>query len=132
MNFFVAIEDIIDDCVSVENEVYDCNRSVLWGTADLWAARAFCGKGRLPTKDELLTIYNNKSKINSLSTAAGGQNLAMAWYWSSTVNFDTASETDDHVGFNGYYTVNMADGRHGWVYGQEWYSARPVLVEGNF
>ena len=89
MGFFVAIE----------NATYNGSQTMNWNNANSQAARAFCGKGRLPTKDELLTIYSNKSKINSLSTAAGGQNLTNGWYWSST-----------NYGNGGHYYVDMSYG----------------------
>ncbi len=74
MGFFVAIE----------NTKNGNSETMYWNVAETQAARAFCGKGRLPTLDELELIYNNKSKINHLSVALGGQNFADNWYWSST------------------------------------------------
>ncbi len=104
MGFFVAIE----------NATYNGSQTMNWNNANSQAARAFCGKGRIPTKDELLTIYSNKSKINSLSTAAGGQKLTESWYWSST----------NHGSFS---VVNMSNGNQGGSnYGASDY-VRPVL-----
>ncbi len=85
MDFFVAIEDL------GAMEWQDANSSC--------QNYSFCGnlKGRLPTVEELQLIYKNKSTINSLSTAAGGQNLMNAYYWSSTFNAN-------------YYIVSMSGG----------------------
>ena len=106
MSFFVAIE----------NAKNGSSETMNWDTANSQAAKAFCGKGRLPTRDELLTIYNNKSKIDSLSTAAGGQNLTDNWYWSSTYYDNYA-----------YYIVNMSNGNLN-VNGEYFnYHVRPVL-----
>ncbi len=110
MGFFVAIE----------NATYNGSQTMNWNNANSQAARAFCGKGRLPTKDELLTIYSNKSKINSLSTAAGGQNLTNGWYWSSTLYY--------YRGYYGDYVVSMSDGDVSDSYYSDGYYVRPVLA----
>ena len=106
--------------VSIENATYNGSQIMIWSNANSQAARAFCSKGRLPTKDELLTIYNNKSKINSLSTAVRGQNLTNSHYWSST---NHSSRT--------HYGVDMSDGNvyDGWGDSSNYLAyVRPVLT----
>ena len=80
---------------------------------------SFCGdvKGSLPTKDQLVTIYNNKSRVNSLLSTNGGMQLTNDWYWSST-----------NLGYGGgaYYSVHMSNGYVDLYNGN--YSVRPVLT----
>ena len=76
---------------------------------------SFCGnvKGSLPTKDQLLTLYNNKSRVNSLLSTNGGTQLTNSYYWSST-----------SIGYY-YYLVNMSNGTV--LYDYSGY-VRPVLA----
>ena len=62
---------------------------------------SFCGnvKGTLPTKDQLVTLNNNQSRVNSLLSTNGGTKMTNDWYWSSTDN-----------SYYGYYIVNMSSG----------------------
>ena len=92
MNFFVSVQN---------QEENTGDELMAWSMANLKSTNAFCGKGRLPTKDELIIIYNHKSTINSLSTAAGGQNLKNEYYW--------ASDFQKNNGLNYYYVVNMSN-----------------------
>ena len=64
---------------------------------------SFCGdyKGTLPTREQLLTLYNNKSQVNTLLLANGGAQLADTYYWSSTSRAGTGGNM---------YVVNMVDG----------------------
>ncbi len=55
----------------------------------------------LPTKDELLAVYRNKSAVSSGLTAAGGSQFIYNWYWSSSVNPGSS---------NGYWLVNLVSG----------------------
>ena len=57
-------------------------------------------QGTLPTRDQLVTIYNNKSQVNTLLSTNGGTQLTNDYYWSSTL-------TD--YGSN-YYVVGMSSG----------------------
>ena len=61
----------------------------------------FCGslKGTLPTKDQLLTLHNNKSRVDSLLSTNGGTQLTDSAYWSSTF-----------TGHNDFYTVYIDTG----------------------
>ena len=86
MNFFVATVDASDDYV-------------YWGAADILSKEAFCGKGRLPDNNELKLMYKNKSAINAMSIAAGGESLKDIWYWSSS-----------SCGSGSYCRLNMGDG----------------------
>ena len=83
----------------------------------------FCGslKGTLPTREQLKTIYNNKSSINSLLSTNGGTQLTNDYYWSST-------------GRANYDIVNMSNGLVSGAYGSQWNGVyyynyvRPVLT----
>ena len=59
----------------------------------------------LPARDELLTIYNNKTKINTVLSSIGGTQLGTGYYWSSTevstagsygVSFSNGSSTQNN------------------------------------
>ena len=80
---------------------------------------SFCGnvKGTLPTSEQLKSISQNKSRVNSLLSTNGGTQLTNIYYWSSTDN-----------GFNNYYIVYMSDGYVGDGYSNEYYSVRPILT----
>ena len=82
---------------------------------------SFCGnvKGTLPTKDQLVTIYNNKSSINSLLSTNGGTQLTEDWYWSSTGYSSNYS-----------YIVVMSTGNVNYIYGYNlnYRYVRPVLA----
>ncbi len=72
MNFYVAMKDL---------------GTMNWSSANSSCQNySFCGnlKGILPSKDQLLTMYNNKSSLNSLLSTNGGTKLTEGWYWSST------------------------------------------------
>ena len=128
----------------VQGELYYCNGTVVGVRAtgmDFYVAMkdlgqltrgyassrcenyVFCGslKGTLPTKDQLLTIYNNKSRVTTLFSMNGGTNLKNDEYWSSTNN----SYGDSN------YVVDMSNGKvH--QYGDSGkngsYYVRPILT----
>ena len=79
---------------------------------------SFCNdiKGTLPTKDQLLTIYNNKSSVNSLLSTNGGSTMTEGWYWSST-----------NPGYGSYFVVDMSSGFSGWN-DSDLNNVRPVLT----
>ena len=91
MSFYVAMEDL---------------GSMGWSSANSSCHNySFCGnlKGTLPSKDRLLTMYNNKSSLNSLLPTNGGSILSNGYYWSSTL--------DSGYGYNAYYyIVRMSNG----------------------
>ena len=105
MNFYVAMKDL-----GIMN----------WTSANSSCPNySFCGnlKGTLPTLDQLKTMYNNKSSLNSLLSTNGGTNLSNEYYWSST----------SYSGYL-YYLVNMSDGH---VYDDDYHHndyVRPVLA----
>ena len=104
MGFYVALRDL---------------GSMNWTSANSQCQNySFCGnvKGTLPTKDQLFTLYNNKSRVNSLLSTNGGTQLTNSWYWSSTDG-----------GSNYYYVVNMSDGHVNDRYNSNFY-VRPVLA----
>ena len=79
---------------------------------------SFCSnvKGTLPTVDQLKSIYQNKSRVNSLLSTNGGTQLTNSYYWSSNGNSYTT-----------YYIVDMSSGSVGGsVLGR--YYVRPVLA----
>ena len=78
----VAKKDATENGVNWSNAVSLCDNYTLSGFTD-W---------HLPTKDELVTMYNNKNTIGGFK---GG------WYWSSTTNEDNS----DYA-----YGVNFSDG----------------------
>ena len=104
MNFYVAMKDL---------------GSMSWHDANSSCqSYSFCGnvKGTLPTKDQLLTLYSNKSRVNTLLSTNGGTKMTENRYWSST------------LGDNYYYIVNMSDGGAGdYTYNYGYY-VRPVLA----
>ena len=80
---------------------------------------AFCGnvKGTLPTVDQLKSIYQNKSRVNSLLSTNGGTKMTEDWYWSST-----------YYGNYGYYVVSMSNGNVTNDYTNYDRYVRPVLA----
>ena len=108
MKFYVAMKDL-----GLEN----------WPGAMLGSRNyLFCGNiyGTLPTAEQLKTIYNNKSSINSLLSANGGTRLVNSFYWSST--------TYDAYDATYYYSVSMKDGDSGSTnLDTPSYYARPIM-----
>ena len=87
MDFYVAMKDL---------------GRMNWSSANSQCRNySFCGnvKGTLPTRDQLVTLYNNKSRVNSLLSTNGGTKLQNSYYWSSTSG-----------DYNGYYIVDMSNG----------------------
>ena len=81
---------------------------------------SFCGnvKGTLPTLDQLKSIYQNKSRVNSLLSTNGGTQLTNSYYWSSTL-----------TGYRNYYIVHMSSGDVYDYYDSRNYPyVRPVLA----
>ena len=104
MDFYVAMKDLGD---------------MNWNNADSQCKNYnFCNNltGILPTETQLLTIYNNKSQVNSLLSTHGGTLLTNDYYWSSTT-------------YPGNHSIiNISDGE--WFYGgpNNMYYVRPVLA----
>ncbi len=72
----------------------------LWATADAMCENSTLGgytDWRLPTKDELMVLYNNREKIGGFKT--NGNTLSEVSYWSSTF-----------YGGSHYYYVNFYNG----------------------
>ena len=104
MDFFVAMQNL--GKMDWNSAYYKCSSYV------------FCGnlKGTLPTKDQLLSIYNNKSQVNGLLSTNSGTHLTNDWYLSST-----------SYGYNSlYYVVSMSSGTVTTTTGG--YYVRPVLT----
>ena len=87
MNFYVAMKDL---------------GQMNWTSANSSCRNySFCGnvKGTLPSKGQLLILYNNKSRVNSLLWTNGGTQLTNVYHWSSTPN-----------GSRYHYIVDMSSG----------------------
>ena len=113
MNFYVAMKDLGTRTWSSANS--SCQ------------SYSFCGnlKGILPSKDQLLTMYKNKSSLNSLLLMNDGTELTEVYYWSST-------RYDDRTSTSYRYIVNMFDGDSNWdsvSYYDNFHYVRPVLVD---
>ena len=81
----------------------------------------FCGnvRGILPSKDQLLIMYQNKSALNYLLSTNGGEELLNSYYWSST------------YGSRNYpYVVDMSNGGLATSYTDDYIQnpVRPILV----
>ena len=106
MGFYVAMKDL---------------GRMTWSSANSQCQNySFCGnvKGTLPTREQLLLIYQNKSRVNSLLSTNGGTKMTNDWYWSSTL--------DDNYG--NYYVVGMSNGSSNWYDMNDGYYVRPVLA----
>ncbi len=125
-----------------DGDVYKCNGKVVGvktGDIDFYVAMkdlgtmtwnqaksscrnySFCDnlKGTLPTKDQLVTMYNNKFLLDNLLSANGGTNLSGGYFWSST--------SYNNNGY--YYIVDMSSGHtRGHTYDYDGFDVRPVLV----
>ena len=101
----------MDFYVAIENAKNGSSETMTHDNARIQAAKGLCGDGNLPTEDELLTIFKNKSEINRLSTSLGGQSLINGYYWSSTAQGYTSGRYD-------YLAVNIASG-HGHLWSDE-------------
>ncbi len=108
MNFYVAMKDL---------------GKMHWNEANsLCNSYSFCSnlKGTLPTSHQLLSIYNNKSTINSLLSTNSRSQLTNGYYWSSTLSGD-----------NGYYLVDISNGNVNYTYrvpDNNGYLVRPILT----
>ena len=103
MSFYVAMKDLGEMDYNTANS--SCQ------------SYSFCGnvKGSLPTKDQLVTLYNRKTQVNTLLSTNGGTELTDWTYWPS--NND-----------NFYIVVDMSRGRvYSTTYDNDNY-VRPVLT----
>ena len=111
-----------------QGELYYCNGTVVgvratgnvamkdlgtmtWNNANsLCQNYSFCGnvRGTLPTKDQLLSIYQNKSRVNSLLSTNGGTQLTNIYYWSSTYS-DSGTYYVVYMSKGNVYTSNRSD-----------------------
>ena len=91
MDFYVAMKDL--------GQMY-------WDNGyDACQNYSFCDglKGTMPSREQLLTMYDNKSSLNSLFLTNNGTKLTSDFYWSST------SGGVDY-GRRNYYRVSMSTG----------------------
>jgi uncharacterized protein DUF1566 len=87
-------------------EVYheDSPKLMTWIEADKWAKSI--GDGwRLPTREELLFIYENRDKVPGLKTTYSDSDFAR-WYWSCSEHRDDPSCV---------YVVGFTDGLAVWL-----------------
>ena len=107
MGFYVAMKDL---------------GRMNWSSANSQCqSYAFCGnvKGTLPTKDQLLTLYNNRSRVSSLLSTNGGTQLTNSYYYWSSTRYGTST----------YYIVDMSSGVvHDRYSSNLNYYVRPVLA----
>ena len=106
MGFYVAMKDL---------------GNMNWSNANNQCQNySFCGnvKGTLPTVDQLKSIYQNKSRVNSLLSTNGGTQLTNDWYWSSTYDGD---------GYHSIVYMSSGNVSYGYNYNSNDY-VRPVLV----
>ncbi len=107
MDFYVAMMDLAKVGMSFYEATSLCSNYI------------FCDniKGSFPTKDQLLTLYRNQVRVNTLLSANEGTQLTNDWYWSST-----------HANYDLYYVVDMSRGYVKAInYGYRHY-VRPVLT----
>ena len=106
MNFYVAMRDL---------------KQLKWCDANCQCQTYFfCSnvRGTLPTEDQLLSIYNNKSTVNNLLSTNGGTQLTdIDYYWSSTESF-----------YSEHSIVNMSNGNVTYQYSDYYLNVRPVLT----
>ena len=90
MDFYVAMQDLGTKTLDWPNANSQCS------------SYTFCNslKGTLPSKEQLVTIYNNKSLINRLLLTNGGTQLTENYYWSST----------SYNGGESHYIANISNG----------------------
>ena len=104
MDFYVAMKDL---------------GYMYWNNANSQCqSYSFCGnvKGTLPTKNQLLSIFNNISRVNTLLSTNSGAKIEDA-YWSSTSN-------DNYS----HYFLRMTDGDGWYVTDNNKLYVRPVLA----
>ena len=114
MSFYVALQDITP---FQEGKVEKTSWSM---SQRLCEEYIFCGNlnGKLPSLDQLQTIYNHRVGLDNLFSANGGSELIRDYYWSSS----------EYAGYRDYYCLSMADGdesRGGWTNWSNY--ARPIL-----
>ena len=88
MNFYISIENAT---------------SKYWDEADRRAQYYIpcIEEGKLPTLEQLRTIYDNKETLNNLLVHNGGEKILDAYYWSSTIRETTGNQ---------HYLMNMLNG----------------------
>lgn len=91
MDFYIAMRDLGRMGWSAANN--NCLNYIFCNTL----------KGTLPTKDQLLTMYNNKSLLNSMLLTNGGIKLTEDLYWASTYGYHSGN-------FYAYHQVSMSNG----------------------
>ncbi len=103
MGFYVAMKDL--GSIDWYSASYQCSDYVFCGSAT----------GTLPSLEQLVSIYKNKSEINILLSTNGGTELPNTSHWSSS-------------GVQGgYYDVDMSNGNRIWYSTDTNHNVRPVL-----
>ena len=107
-------------CISMAVALNDIGFMV-WSSANFQSQHYSAGGvtgWRLPTKEELVTIYDNLSSVRGGLTKTGGADFVSNWYWSSS-NYYSADD---------YWVVTPVSGVITWDRGSRSYFARPVLT----
>lgn len=93
---------IIEKTLRFEVYPHDAPKLMTWLEADAWAKSL--GDGwRLPTREELILMYEKREEIGGFTTTSGSDYAH--WYWSCTERRDDPSNV---------YVVDFTDGRGGW------------------
>ena len=113
INFYIALKNLRD----TEINIYDAYDAINYDSNHI-----FCDniRGNLPTKEQLKSIYNNKSSINNLLITNGGTKLTEGWYWSSSIY---GNEDGEAI----CYRVNMSNGSTDTEYVFNWGYGRAIL-----
>ena len=113
MDFYIAMKDLGN--MSWEGAVNSCQSYIFCNICDKL-------NGALPTKAQLLTMYNNKVSLNSLLLRNGGMKLTESYYRSNTLSSS----------YGYHYIVSMSDGdvKDNYLGNDDrgYYSVRPVLM----
>ena len=113
MNFYIALKDAGKDYF------YDLSQAI--------SEYRFCNTiqgGRLPTINQLQTIYQNKTELNTLLSENNGIQIYNDKYWSAT------SGTNCTAGRSCYKFINMENGEVGQMYRLGgYYSGRAILSQ---
>ena len=107
----------------------DLSNKMLWSNAKSACSNYSVRDVRgwyLPTEDELLAMYSNRSSVvQGFSNAIDGKDFVSDWYWSSSIDESKTNST----GAKHYRIVNPVSGSNsiGWSDGFTFY-VRPVLA----
>ncbi len=94
---------LIEKTLKFEVAPIDAPKLMTWREADAYAKSL--GEGwRLPTKEELLLMYEKREEIGGFTTVSGSDYAH--WFWSCTERKDSPSDV---------WNVRFTDGYGGWT-----------------